>query len=106
MSVASAAFSQDETRFLVVGNDGVVVIRNLKLNKHDEEVAKSNNDDYNDRISKLYDAFNEICEGKMCEDESHFEEFTGSYAQDVMGYSDEIINDAFDGDPEAYWNID
>lgn len=106
LSVASAAFSQDETRFLVVGNDGVVVIRNLKLNKHDEEVAKSNNDDYNDRISKLYDAFNEICEGKMCEDESHFEEFTGSYAQDVMGYSDEIINDAFDGDSEAYWNID
>ena len=24
----------------------------------------------------------------------------------VMGYSDEVINDAFDGEPEAYWNID
>ena len=29
-SVASAAFSQDETKLLVVGNDGVVVVRNLK----------------------------------------------------------------------------
>jgi hypothetical protein len=32
-SVSSAAFSQDEKRLLVVGNDGVVVVRNLKLAK-------------------------------------------------------------------------
>ncbi len=37
---------------------------------------------------------------------SHYGEFAGTYAQDVMGYSDDVINDAFDGDPEAYWNID
>lgn len=37
---------------------------------------------------------------------SHFGEYAGSYAQDVMGYSDEVIGDAFDGDPDAYWNID
>ena len=36
----------------------------------------------------------------------HYEEYAGSYAQDVMGYSDEYINDAFEGDPDAYWNID
>ncbi|MBX2965352.1 MAG: hypothetical protein KF845_04340 [Cyclobacteriaceae bacterium] len=35
-----------------------------------------------------------------------FGEYSGSYAQDVMGYSDEDINDIFDGDPDAYWNID
>ena len=35
-----------------------------------------------------------------------YEEFAGTYAQDVMGYSDEEINDAFDGEPDAYWNID
>ena len=43
------------------------------------------------------------------EDESygtHYGEFAGSYAQDVMGYSDDVINDAFEGDPDAYWNID
>ncbi len=37
---------------------------------------------------------------------SHYGEFAGSYAQDVMGYSDDVINDAFEGDPDAYWNID
>lgn len=38
--------------------------------------------------------------------ESTYYDYNGSYAQDVMGYSDQSINDAFDGDPEAYWNID
>ncbi|WP_308777687.1 WG repeat-containing protein [uncultured Bacteroides sp.] len=37
---------------------------------------------------------------------SHYGEFAGSYAQDVMGYSDDVINDAFEGDPDNYWNID
>lgn len=37
---------------------------------------------------------------------SHYGEYAGSYAQDVEGYSDDVIDDAFDGDPEAYWNID
>lgn len=37
---------------------------------------------------------------------THYGEFSGSYAQDVLGYSDDIINDAFEGDPDAYWNID
>lgn len=35
-----------------------------------------------------------------------YDEFEGCYAQDVMGYSDDVINDAFEGDPDAYWNID
>lgn len=37
---------------------------------------------------------------------THYGEFSGSYAQDEMGYSDDVINDAFEGDPDAYWNID
>ena len=37
---------------------------------------------------------------------SHYGEFEGSYAQDIMGYSDDVINDAFEGDPDNYWNID
>lgn len=36
----------------------------------------------------------------------HYGEFEGAYAQDVMGYSDDVINDAFEGDPDAYWNTD
>lgn len=35
-----------------------------------------------------------------------FGQYRGSYAQDVMGYSDDDIDTIFDGDPEAYWNID
>ena len=45
----------------------------------------------------------------LCYDDDyvqHYEEFAGSYAQDVMGYSDEAIYDAFEGDPDNYWNID
>lgn len=37
---------------------------------------------------------------------THYGEFAGSYAQDVMHISDDVINDAFEGDPDAYWNID
>ena len=32
--------------------------------------------------------------------------YAGTYAQDVEGYSDDVIDDAFDGDPDVYWNID
>ncbi|WP_294920627.1 WG repeat-containing protein [uncultured Prevotella sp.] len=37
---------------------------------------------------------------------TNYGEYAGSYAQDVEGYSDDVIDDAFDGDPNAYWNID
>jgi hypothetical protein len=37
-SVSSAAFSQDERRLLVVGNDGVVVVRNLKLSEDTKQI--------------------------------------------------------------------
>ena len=37
---------------------------------------------------------------------AHYGEYAGTYAQDVAGFSDETINDAFEGDPDAYWNID
>ena len=58
----------------------------------EEDFDRYDDDDYG------YDAY---------ESESRsYEEFAGSYAQDVMGYSDEEIYDAFDGDPDAYWNID
>lgn len=37
---------------------------------------------------------------------TRYGEYAGTYAQDVMGYSDDVIDDAFDGEPDAYWNID
>jgi hypothetical protein len=33
-------------------------------------------------------------------------QYTGSYAQDVEGLSDDFINDVLGGEPDAYWNID
>ncbi len=34
------------------------------------------------------------------------DEYSGTYAYDVEGYTDDEIDTIFDGDPEAYWNID
>lgn len=39
-------------------------------------------------------------------EEQTYDRYNGSYAQDEMGYSDDDIDTIFDGDPEAYWNID
>ena len=39
-----------------------------------------------------------------CED--YEDENAGTYAHDVAGFDEETINDAFDGEPDAYWNID
>ena len=33
-------------------------------------------------------------------------DYSNSYAQREMGYSDDDIDTIFDGDPDAYWNID
>lgn len=39
-------------------------------------------------------------------DNSTYEKYAGSWAQEVEGYSDDDIDTLFDGDPDAYWNID
>lgn len=39
-------------------------------------------------------------------EESTFEQYGCSYAQQEMAYSDDDIDTIFDGDPLAYWNID
>lgn len=39
-------------------------------------------------------------------EEPTYDRYNGSYAQDEMGYSDDDIDTIFDGDPDAYWNID
>ena len=40
------------------------------------------------------------------ENEWTYSKYRGSYAQDEMGFSDQTIDDAFEGDPDNYWNID
>ena len=38
--------------------------------------------------------------------EDYEDEYAGTYAHDVAGFSDEEIDTIFDGEPDAYWNID
>ena len=40
------------------------------------------------------------------EDERTYERYNGSYAQNVEGWSDQDIDVVFDGNSDAYWNID
>ena len=52
------------------------------------------------------DYYEEENDDSFYEDERTYERYNGSYAQDVEGWSDQDIDDVFDGDPDAYWNID
>ena len=47
-----------------------------------------------------------IAPAEFYEEEQTYDCYNGSYAQDVEGWSDQAIDEVFDGDPEAYWNID
>ena len=40
------------------------------------------------------------------DDEETYDQYNGTYVQDVEGWSDQMINEALDGEPDAYWNID
>ncbi len=45
------------------------------------------------------------------DDQDHFDSrsygrYSGTYAQDEEGLSDDFIDDVLGGEPEAYWNID
>tara|TARA_B100000941_G_C28261062_1_gene426568 strand:+ start:117 stop:551 length:435 start_codon:yes stop_codon:yes gene_type:complete len=64
----------------------LVKIYNSKKEKYDELKSK---DEYN----PIYG------------DES-YGNYSGTYAQDVAGLSDNFIDDVLGGEPEAYWNID
>ena len=53
-----------------------------------------------------YNEFDESDYDSYEMEERTYERYNGSYAQDVEGWSDQDIDDVFDGDPDAYWNID
>lgn len=40
------------------------------------------------------------------DDERTYDNYNGSYVQNLEGWSDQDIDDALDGEPDAYWNID
>ncbi len=75
---------------------------NNMIEIHDERVEAEVEAEelYNEYLESQQDAFYEEYE------QEGFGKYRGSYAQDVMGYSDDDIDTIFDGDPDAYWNID
>ena len=48
---------------------------------------------------------NDLEEECYYEEERTYDNNNSSYAQDVEGWSDQDIDDVFDGDHDAYWNI-
>ena len=76
------------TKVVLHGNEKVFDLNSLCLSDYSSFRSSMNYSSYEDDYG------------------SHYGEFAGSYAQDYMGYSDDVINDAFEGDPDAYWNID
>ena len=44
--------------------------------------------------------------GEYSGEKKTYDDYNGTYVQDVMGWSDQDIDDALDGEPDAYWNID
>lgn len=42
----------------------------------------------------------------MVKEYNGYGRYAGTFAQDEMGYSDDEIDTIFDGDPNAYWNVD
>lgn len=70
----------------------------LRDNTFIENIKRKLEEYYNEEPDEEYD---------LCEEEPDtYDRYNGSYAQDVMGYSDDEIDIVFDGDPDAYWNID
>lgn len=87
------------------------VIEELRLIFPHFEISSSFEAMRNLRIAEFEDLEDEDLEDEDYEDQE-FEDrgsygrYAGSYAQDEMGYSDDDIDTIFDGDPDAYWNID
>ncbi len=67
------------------------------------------NDEKKDILEHVYKSnkyYEDLFDNISYFSERTFDRYNGTYAQDVMGYSDDDIDTIFDGEPEAYWNID
>ena len=71
-------------------------------------LAKTFNPDYHPYYDPTddYDSEDYYDPSDYYEEKETYDNYNGSYAQDVEGWSDQDIDDVFDGDPDVYWNID
>lgn len=95
----------DGLHFLVEDNV-LIQIKNafpeIVLSKDIEKICQNRFIDYeNDLIESSINYQNDYYD-----EDNTYGRYACSYAQDVMGYSDDDIDTIFDGDPNAYWNID
>lgn len=93
ISKAIAPLSEDDIKklidkgYLVKASDGI----ETALSKYYDQVARDIK--YQNYRDSLYDEY-------------YYGKYSGSWAQEVEGYDDDDIDTIFDGDPDAYWNID
>lgn len=66
-------------------------------------LCQERSDNYLEEYNDECDRFNSMQEERLSGDGYGY--YAGSYAQDEMGYSDDDIDTIFDGNPDAYWNI-
>lgn len=85
-------------------NLNVKCIDKTSLNHAQEEMSLNNDTmeevGLNDTQEEVYDDDYDF------NDEKTYTRYNGSYAQDIEGWSDDDIDIVFEGDPDAYWNID
>ena len=102
-----------------INQDGKIVIPLIYDDVHDfingtAKVRKGCHEGEIDENGNIVKTFSEIeFHNQYSEDNddddyrsTHYRRYRGHYAQDVEGYSDDEIDSIFDGDPDAYWNID
>ena len=78
------------------------------FSRHIRELQDFENDEEESCFDDDTDDWHNSYDDGWCNYDNHptYERYGGSYAQDEMGYSDDEIDIIFDGDPDAYWNID
>ena len=72
------------------------------IDKKGVELKEISEEDFNETE---YEEFEYSCDDWKLESRS-YGRYAGSWAQDHEGYSDDDIDTIFDGEPDAYWNID
>lgn len=101
--------------YLTQNRDGSLVDSESKPLQKDEEIGEwtkdmsifhdeSFDDDYEDDDYED-DEWDDDYEDSFSE-RNTYNRYNGSWAQDVEGYSDDDIDTIYDGEPDAYWNID
>ena len=93
-------FNQVANKLLSAGAlkvNGLFLAKTINPDYHAHSNYVCDEPDYDDYDEPDYDD---------CYEEETYERYNGSYAQDVEGWSDQDIDEVFDGDPDAYWNID